>query len=274
MNEPVPVVRSFKRAPVIETVLSIQFTPISGFSIRHFGLYWSQIRHEFPRTETKPPILHLTEDFGAGGLKQSSPPLFDWIPEQVIRCWFLNEKRTAFLQLQHDRLLFNWQKIDDKDEYPRYPKLRGKFLEEWLRFSSFIESERLGKLAVDQCEVTYVNHIPYGEGWSSYNELDKVIPLWSGRTSGDFLKAPEKVGINVQYVMPENKGRLYVSLQPVITTKDGKEVLQLNLTARGAPASSSTADVFQWLDFGREWVVKGFTDFITTEMHKLWGREL
>jgi hypothetical protein len=73
--------------------------------------------------------------------------------------------------------------------------------------------------------------------------------------------------------MLDNQGRLYVSIQPVIRARDALEVLQLNLTARGAPASSKTEDVFKWLDLGRQWIVEGFTDFTTNEMHKLWGLE-
>lgn len=274
MNDLVPEVRRFKHAPVIETVLSIQFAPIPGFSIAHFGLYWSHIRNEFPRTEIKPPILHLVEDLSKEGPIQNVPSFLNWPTEQMIRCWFLDERGSSFVQLQPDRLLYNWQQIETVDVYPRYAKVRSNFLTEWLRFCSFLEKERLEQPRVDQCEVTYVNHILYGAGWNSFGELDKVVSLWSGQSSGDFLRAPEKVSVNVQYIMPEGRGRLYVSLQPVIRKKDAKEVLQLNLTARGAPLSSQTDDVFRWLDLGREWVVKGFTDFTTPEMHRLWGREL
>jgi hypothetical protein len=71
--------------------------------------------------------------------------------------------------------------------------------------------------------------------------------------------------------MQHNQGRLYISLQPVIRARDAMEVLQLNLTARGAPASSKTDDAFEWLDLGRQSIVEGFTDFTTEEMHNLWG---
>ena len=274
MTDRVPVIQSFKQAPVIETVLSIQYAPLSAFSIGYFGIYWNLLRHEFPRIEVKPPIMHKVENFEPAVLKPSVTPFVEWPSEQHIRCWLLDERGTCFIQLQQDRFLYNWQKIASEDTYPRYERIRSKFLEEWQRFCSFLERERLGQPQVDQCEVTYVNHIEYGDGWSSFGQLNKVISLWSGQSSGQFLPEPEKLSINVQYLLPENKGRLYVSLQPVIRKRDGKEVLQLNLTARGAPASSRVEDVFSWLDLGREWVVQGFTDFTTAEIHTLWGREL
>ena len=79
--------------------------------------------------------------------------------------------------------------------------------------------------------------------------------------------------MQVTYCLEENAGRLYVSFVPVIRGRDGKEVLQMTLTARGAPKSSSEEDVFSWLDLERKWIVRGFADFTTAEMHNIWGKQ-
>lgn len=274
MSESVAELRRFKKAPVIETVVSIQFSPIKNFSIAHFGLYWSRIRGVFKNTEAKPPVAHVTEKFGSKTPEQSLFSQTEVSPEQLVRCWFLDEKGGSFVQLQHDRFILNWQVVEPGDEYPRYSQIRPKFYAEWLRFSDFLREEGLEHPKVDQCEVTYVNHIEYHDGWESYGELSNVISVWSGKTSENFLPPPEKVSFNIQYTIPGEQGRLYVSLQPVIRKRDSKTVLQLNLTARCAPSSSQTEDIFRCLDLGREYVVKGFTDLVTTEMHKRWIREL
>jgi len=271
--ERTPIIRTFKNAPVIETVLSIQFAPLSKLTIPYLGLYWERIRTEFKRFEPKPPIQHIIEEFGPGPHPLGPPLALQLVATPEVRCWFIEEKGNYFIQLQQDRLLYNWQRVQQNDVYPRYEKIRAKFYQEWKRFCSFLEDENIGTPEVDQCEVTYVNHIPYGVGWSTFGELHKVVSYWSGRSSGNFLPDPNKVNLNIRYLMPENKGRLYISLQPVIT-RDAVEVLQLNLTARGAPTSSKTDDVFRWLDLGRQWVVEGFTDFTSKEMHKIWGREI
>jgi hypothetical protein len=54
---------------------------------------------------------------------------------------------------------------------------------------------------------------------------------------------------------------------------DAKETLQLTVSARGKPASGSTSDILEWLDLGREWVVRGFTDFTSETVHELWRRK-
>ena len=273
MEHSTPVIKNYKAAPVIETVLSIQFKPISNFTIPHFGLYWKEIRSEFERCEVKNPIVHMVEDFQPGPSLRSSVIDLELPSERAIRYWFLDNSRNTFIQLQQDRFIFNWQKIKPEDVYPRYQRTREKFLIEWERFCAFLESEHLGVPEVDQCEVTYVNHIEYTAGWHSYRELSNVVSYWSGKASGKFLPDPEKVNINVRYEMPSGQGRLYVSLQPVIRARDAMEVLQLNLTARGSPVSSKTEDIFKWLDLGRQWIVEGFTDFTTTKMHQEWGLE-
>ena len=273
MADTVPTIRSFKDAPVIETVLSIQFKPIPGFTIPHFGLYWKEIREEFKHCEIKNPIVHMMEDFQQGPAQRSSVIDLELSPERAIRYWFMDHTRNTFIQVQQDRFIFNWQRIEKEDVYPRYKTTREKFLNEWKRFCDFLTSENLPTPEVDQCEVTYVNHLEYTAGWDSYGELNKIVSYWSGKASGDFLPPPEKVNINIRYAIPNNQGRLYVSLQPVIRTRDAIEVLQLNLTVRGAPVSSKTEDVFNWLDLGRKWIVQGFTDFTTNEMHQEWGLE-
>jgi hypothetical protein len=46
----------------------------------------------------------------------------------------------------------------------------------------------------------------------------------------------------------------------------------MTLTARGVPHSSDQEELLRCLDVGREWVVRGFADFTTDEMHNLWKR--
>jgi hypothetical protein len=63
-------------------------------------------------------------------------------------------------------------------------------------------------------------------------------------------------------------------MQPAIRRTDAKEILQLNLTARGKPESSTLQHLLDWLDLGHEWIVNGFTDFTTKAMHDHWGKQV
>jgi uncharacterized protein (TIGR04255 family) len=260
----------FQQPPVDEVALSIQFPPIPGFNVQHYGLYFQRTRKEYPRFDVQPPITNLREQFGKGHIgRQLGLTLVD-APE--VRAWYLDESGSRLIQIQRDRFVHNWRKVTGNEAYPRYPSIRESLEKEWLRFCEFLRDERLERPKVNQCEVLYVNNIEYGKGWNGFGELEKVIAtLSTPKPKNRFLPSPERVSMQVVYRLEEDAGRLYVQFNPVIRARDGTEVLQMSLTARGAPKSSSNEDVFAWLDLGRKWVVRGFADFTTPEMHRVWG---
>ena len=92
--------------------------------------------------------------------------------------------------------------------------------------------------------------------------------------SADLIRVrPERANMELHYRWPDDSGRLHISLQPVIRGRDGKEVLQLTLVARGAPKSLDEEGVFKCLDHGREWIVRGFADFTTESMQRsIWEK--
>ncbi len=268
-----PTIHEFSNPPVIETVLSVQFCPIEGFTLPHLGLYWQAIRKEFVHFESKAPLGHVKESFPSVAKRNEPTVSFYGAGGILFRAWFLDEKRNQILQVQNDRFIHNWQKISGNETYPKYESVRAKFQMEWERFNTFLVNEGLPKPEVNQCEVTYVNHIEYEKGWKGYGELAKVIAVWSGNHAGDHLSAPENINLNVTYRLPDDHGRLYVAMQPVIRTRDAKEVLQLNLTARVVAHTASTDDVLKWLDLGRYWIVQGFNDITTPEIRRnVWGQ--
>jgi uncharacterized protein (TIGR04255 family) len=263
----------FQQPPVDEVAISLQFPAVSNFNVAHFGLFWQHLRADYPNFELQQPISNVTEQFGPGAaLGRQLGLTFLQLPE--IRCWFLDESGNRIVQVQRDRLVHNWRKLKGTESYPRYPELRERLEREWLRFCDFLRDQKLERPKINQAEVLYVNHIEYDKGWSGYGELDKVIAaLATPKAKNKFLPSPERMSMEVTYCLEENAGRLYVAFGPVIRTRDGKEVLQMSLTARGAPKSSSDEDVFAWLDMARKWVVRGFADFTTPEMHQVWGKQ-
>jgi uncharacterized protein (TIGR04255 family) len=190
------------------------------------------------------------------------------------RCWYVSGDDRNLVQVQRDRFLYNWRKGDSDVEYPRFEKsVRPQFEDNWSRFRDFLETEQLGAPVVVQCEVTYVNHIPRGEGWQSTGDWHRVFNALAPLRDMKFLPSPEAGRIAFNFLMPEQQGRLRVSINQAIRHTDGVDLIVLQLTARGRPKSSEAADIVNWLNLGREWVVRGFTDLTTQSMHKLWERE-
>lgn len=267
-----PGLPDFDNPPVIETVLGLQFTPLSKFDVPHYGLYWDKIRRSYDRFEVHPPIVSTVDERGSDAPIKGQ--IFINFPSgNNFRCWFIDESQNNLIQVQRDRFLLNWRKVRGDEQYPHYENIRPKFEEEWVRFCEMLEEQGVGPPEVNQCEVTYVNHIEFDTELTGCSELNRFITSWSGATSGEFLPKVDKVSLNTSYVIGGKNGRLRITMQPVLRSGDGMEILQLDVSATGRPTSSKTTDLLEWLDKGREWVVKGFADFTTQEMHRKWRRK-
>jgi|SRR5579862_459859 len=266
------IVPDYDNPPVTETALGVLFTPVEGWQIPHFGLFWQNIKELYPTAEVNPPLAPDIEP-AVLQFKQPEVPKLEIVSTPAVRCWFLNAPKTELIQLQNDRLIHNWRKVSGSEPYPHYETTRPAFERDWTVFCEFLNSQGFGKPDIRQCEVTYVNHIDRGNGWESFADLPKVFPSWTGATSENYLPNPESASFNLSYPMPQNKGRLRITFIHAFRPSDAKETLQLTLTARGKPASSSTSDLLAWLDAGRESVVRGFTDFTSKSMHEIWRRK-
>lgn len=257
----------FDSPPLIETILGVEFEPLWAFEIPYFGLFWSRIRENYPNSLVQPPLDSSIETFGASQRVIN----LKWERTPDVRCWFSDLTTTWLIQIQKTRFINNWRATGkDKTSYPHYEKVRQRFLDEWLNFNNFLEEEKIGQPPILQCEIAYVNHI---ETEPQLSNLHEIFPsLEPVKKVSDFLSQPEAIVTNFVYVIPENRGRLYLEMQPVFRHADLREVLQLRLTAKVLPKSSNNDDMIEAFDIGREWAVRSFTDFTSEEMHKHWQR--
>lgn len=263
---PIKSLPTYDAPPVVETVLGVEFAPLA-WQTQHIGMYWSEIRKAFPHVEAKAPLAHRIEQVDPfQAVQVSGPIVYDSPPP--VRCWYLEKEDAGpLVQVQSDRFTYNWRK--EAEPYPHYDEtVRPAFEREWKRFQAFIAREGLGEINVLQVEVSYVNHIPRGEGWQTAADLPNVTTLW-GVASGGFLPPPESVSFNCAFPI-KDRGRLRVSLQPALRQSDQAVVLQLNITAKIRPAGDS---VLSMLDLGREWVVRGFSEITSQKIQTLWGRK-
>lgn len=255
--------------PAVETLLGFYFKPLPSWAVLHFGLFWQEIRAEYPSFEVHPPILSEI------ALKFELDPRqaqFQLASEAPVRCWFKHKSNTRLIQIQNGVFIQNWRKSAGNVPYLHYDELRPTFEEMWRLFRGFLSKNRIGDPEITNCEVTYINHIDRGRGWDKLSELPTILPSWSGATSGGFLPPPTSVSLNVFYPIRDGAGRLEVILQPGVRKEDGKETLQLVLTARCRPNSFETEELLRSLDLGRDWVVRGFDDFTSDKMHAVWGK--
>src|SRR5258706_382397 len=267
----------FGRPPLAEVVLGVQFDPLVKLSAAQVGQVWDLYRSSFPRTEDQPPIAAQFERMGPlsepGGF-QLDVNLFT--RPLLSRSWFINKAGDQLLQFQQDRFHHNWRRTKTGREYPRFGALRKQFAAEFELLERFIATQKLGEVVPNQCELTYINHIVAGEGWKEHREAWRVFRSLAEPEGGALLGRPEHIRYEAAQLIvgADSKpcGRLYVSVASGVLNEGGKPMFALTLTARGAPIGPGPVGVLGFLDLGHKWIVNGFADMTTEQMHKVWER--
>ena len=113
----------FERPPIVEVVCGLSFELPKPLTSAFIGLYWSKIKSEYPNTLDQAPIPATFEGpVGAGNIELQFlqlPPL--------RRTFFSSPDGRHLVQVQDDRFLLNWKKIEDSDQYPSYANVIHKF---------------------------------------------------------------------------------------------------------------------------------------------------
>jgi len=265
-SQPLP---EFDDPPVIETVVSVQFDPLPALRTAHLGLLWNEYHAAFPKTEDRPPLGPVREQFPEAPVARLGLRLQTLESPPVPRLWFINDRRNEMIQVQNGRFVKNWRKEGEGEQYPRYEKtIRPHFDRDYGIFLEFLEKHGFGKPAVNQCEITYVNHILAGQGWERASDLENIFTFW--RSPDLTPPGPaEDLQMHARFVIPGEEGmpigRLHVDLQPAIRTSDNHPMYVMEITARG-----QMGDGLDFLDIGREWIVQTFKRLTSNPMHHVW----
>jgi len=255
---------TYKKPPVNEVVCGLQFQPIAGFSIPHVGLLWDKFRRDYPRIQTAQPMAtHKGEVIAdtATGLP-------------LPRIWFINERDDQLIQFQFDRFYFNWRRRKEGD-YPRYNHVIEHFEQALNTFQKFLREFDLGELKIIEFDLSYINHIPKGQGWNIIKEIDNIFSdfVWK-QNPGRFLPDPVNVAWQAEFSMPEEKGILAVSLKKGTRIADKTPLFILELKARGPAKANGGEELRRWFDSAHEMIVLGFSDLTSPDVQKsLWEIE-
>jgi uncharacterized protein (TIGR04255 family) len=257
---------------VVEVALSLQFERIELTALR-FAAIWERFRDSFPKVEEQPPLPPALERFDA---EPGQPEVrFQLFPAQFTpRYWLVSESGNEVVQIQQDRLIYNWRKVSDEDRYPRYTFVRQRLGEELGRLREYLAEDESEELVISQSEVTYINHILPSEVWEDHADVGRIFTFWANPPDG--VASLEAVSIGIQSLRHASDsiplGRLYVNAQSALRATDRSPIFALTLVGRGAPESPTVDAGLAMLDVEHEWIVRAFADATTAEMHQVWGR--
>lgn len=279
MNE--KMLPAFRKPPVVETVLGVQFDSIPGFTNAHLGAFWVWLRAQ----EELTPGFRWTKVIDAPPIE----PAFErfeenqqWLDQVMVRVssgfsprlQIRDDTGQWMVQTQNTRFHLNWIGQPQK-EYSRYQTIRPKFDQAYEVFRSFLRAQQFREPTENQWEVTYVNNIPKSSVWENPEDWVKLLNGLPGPWQGARDARLESIGGSWHFEIPPQQGRLHIDIKHVrIGDQEPTEVLRMTLTARGPigdPAKGGLS-LSEGLDLGRRVIVLMFAKITSTEAHKTWER--
>ena len=253
---------SYKNPPVNEVVCGMRFDTPDRLLIPHIGFLWDKFRADYPIIKHAPPIASAKGEILVDNT----------IGMPLPRVWFINKSDDQLVQFQIDRFYFNWRRR--QSDYPRYDHVIKNFESVLNTIGNFFSEFEFGELKPIEYELSYINHIPKGQGWNTIDDLPGIFSdfVWK-QTKKRFLPNPVKVAWQKEFPLPEKKGHLIVNLKQATRTEDKVPLLVLELKTQGIGELTSKEAIREWFDLAHEWIVQGFTDLTTPEIQKIWERE-
>jgi uncharacterized protein (TIGR04255 family) len=230
----------------------------------HFGALWEKLKDKYPKAEYKPPIQIPVEP------KQLILEILSDVGKFPVRMCFVDNSSTQLVQVQNGYFLHNWRKTSETTQYRHYENIRPIFLEDWGTFCRFLDSNSLQRPNVARCEITYFNHLVRGEDWQAITELPRMLPIWRVSETDEPLSKIEMVSLSVWY--EHSGGKVQVGVLPGVRQSDGKEIIQLTVTASATPSGSTSDELFRCLDVCHRSAVLGFVKVTSEELQKRWER--
>jgi uncharacterized protein (TIGR04255 family) len=250
----------FKNPPINEVVVSTYFnSQLSDFRSEHVGLFWEKIREKFPVARQQPPTASLV----AAGLDVNDDELFP-----MPRYWFIADDDISLIQIQKNAFMYNWRRREDV--YPRfYRDIKPTFDRYYGLFSEFIRAEiQKEELAIDLCELTYINALERCPFWGGPQDTEKVIPSFPILSPGIDVLGPPEFNCNYGYRI-ETDLQLSISIRSgVMAQKADAPVLifEIRASARLGQVTKSEAD--EWFERAHDSVVRCFVGMTDQDIQK------
>lgn len=156
-----------RHPPIVEVACGFEFEPLPWLDALMLGRIWAEVFSGFPVRMAQPPIAE------EGTIRLLTMP--------EMRAWYMSEDETRLVQLQRDRLVFNWRLMSSVD-YPRF-RSRGDtkgVLDSALEaLEAFLVWSRAHQSAprLRSASVTKVDLFEEGRHWASVTEIGRWIPV-------------------------------------------------------------------------------------------------
>jgi uncharacterized protein (TIGR04255 family) len=269
----------WENPPLDEVAISVQFNDIPGFKAVHYGLLAERFRiFGLTQYEDKAPINPSFEVFG----KRVAPVQFQLqaVDALLPRVWYMSEDKHRLVQVQPDKFVYNWRKVEGAGDYPRFDKVvLPEFLERCQAFEVFVAEQRLPALALSQCELSYFNIIEVEEGETYHDAFTRIFRFWAYQNNPDALNdgasiEKDSVNLTLSHVLKAADGSPLARIHTNVAAAErrNQRVIRFALIFRAPWTNAVNMPLMQFFAEGREAIARLFDAMITDQMHTAWGR--
>lgn len=168
--------------PIVEVVCGFFFSPVPALDPLFVGKYWAEKkeRHGYPMRQLHPPVADRPGIVFGDGVGP-------------LRSWLVSASDEYVIQIQPDRLYFNWRRRSG--EYPHFRDHAGnegvltKGLRELGELSDFCAATLGQKLSPLRLELAKIDQLVQPRHFTDFRDLAKLVrvvaPVLSVTKSGE-----------------------------------------------------------------------------------------
>jgi uncharacterized protein (TIGR04255 family) len=259
----------YKFPPINELIIGAYFDqPIMPLHSEHIGLFWAQVRKEFPKIQQQPelslPIVAPHLAFRIGLTDEPYP---------MPRFWLVAEDETTLMQIQKNAFIFNWRKRDS--DYPHFENVKANFDKYFELYLSFLRRELgIEAINIQITELTYSNLIESGQYWKDASDTPTLIPSLSIPNPGMRIEGKPDFNYLTAYKLSSE-----LTLNVTVRTgrkasESAKSVLVFEFRALGALGAASKLEVDAWYDRAHDAIGHCFTAMTNPDIQRQYWQPL
>jgi uncharacterized protein (TIGR04255 family) len=256
----------YKNPPINELIIGAYFDqPIVPLRSEYVGVFWSEVRSEFPKIQQQPELsLPIAPALQIG---------FTDEPYPMPRFWLISEDETILMQIQKNAFILNWRKRDS--EYPHFESVKSSFDKYFDLYLDFLKKELgINPPNIQIAELAYSNLIEPTEYWRDSNDTPRLIPTISipdpgvpieGKPDFNYLTA-YKLSSDLTLNVAVRSGRK--------ATEAVKAVLVFELRALGTLGAARRRDADAWYNRAHEAIGRCFTSMTNPDIQQRYWQPL
>ena len=126
-----------------------------------------------------------------------------------------------------------------------------------------------------QYELTYIDQLFHGNGWTALNDIGKIYTLFVPTPQlNSFWSDAESMIFRTSFSVPDLRGRLHLTISNRVKMPEKRRTLQTDFTMRGFPENVESDAMIAWFTKGHARIREKFSSIFMEDIQtQVWERK-